>query len=105
MQLKTIALATAFALTSSLAFAQAGGNDAGATVPERSGTAVDGNGAAVGTVNNGAKMNRAPGATTGMGRDDELAPAPYPHSGPSAYPGGPDHSRVGGEGTARNPGD
>jgi hypothetical protein len=35
MQLKTIALAAAFALTSSLAFAQAGGNDAGATVPER----------------------------------------------------------------------
>ncbi len=32
--LKTLALATALALTSSLAFAQAGGNDAGATFPK-----------------------------------------------------------------------
>jgi hypothetical protein len=40
MQLKTIALATAFALSSSLVFAQAGGaNAAGAQVPETSGTA------------------------------------------------------------------
>jgi hypothetical protein len=48
MQVKTIALALSLALTSSGAFAQmGGGNAAGAEVPERSGTAVDGNGAAV----------------------------------------------------------
>lgn len=99
MQLKTLALASALALSSSMAFAQAGGNDAGATMPENSGTAVNGNGAAVGTVNNGRMMNREPGTTTGMSR-----PAPnIPHSGPNDAPGGMDHSKVGGESTARNP--
>jgi hypothetical protein len=44
MHLKTAALAAALALTSSLAFAQAGGNDAGSTIPENSGTAVNGGG-------------------------------------------------------------
>ena len=97
MKFKTLALASALALSSSMAFAQAGGNDAGATVPETSGTAVNGNGGAVGTVNNGRMMNREPGTTTGMS-----APA-YPHSGPNNTPGGIDHSKVGGESTARNP--
>jgi hypothetical protein len=95
MHLKTFALATALALSSSLAFAQAGGNDAGATVSERSGTAVNGGGGAVGTVHNGRTMNRAPGTTTGMSRGST--------SGPSAYPGGPDRSRIGGQSPSRNP--
>jgi hypothetical protein len=98
MQFKTLALASALALSSSMAFAQAGGNDAGATVPETSGTAVDSHGAAVGTVDRGRMMNRTPGTTTGMSQ-----PANIPHSGPNNTPGGIDHSKVGGESTARNP--
>lgn len=90
--LKTLALATALALTSSLAFAQAGGNDARATIPENSSTAVNGGGRAVGTVQN----SRAPGTTTGMSRSNN-------GSGPSAHPGGPDRSRVGGQSPSRNP--
>jgi hypothetical protein len=94
MQLKTIVLATAFALTSSFAFAQAGGNAAGAEVPERSGPAVDGSNRAIGIAPHGT-MNRELGTTTGMDRGTA--------SGPSAHPGGPDRSKPGGEGTARNP--
>jgi hypothetical protein len=95
MILRTIALATALALTSSLAFAQAGGgNAAGATVPETSGTAVNGNGGAVGTVNNG-RMTRE--GTTGMSQ-------PNP-SGPTTDGGGRDMSRPGGEGVSRKPAD
>ena len=84
MQLKTIVLATAFALTSSFAFAQAGGNNAGPQVPERSGPAVNGSSGAVRTAPSDT-MNRAPGTTTGMERGNA--------SGPSARPGGPDESR------------
>jgi hypothetical protein len=90
MQLKTIALASALALSSSMAFAQAG-----ATVPESSGTAVNGGGGAVGTVHNGRTMNRMPGTTTGTSGGGM--------SGPSAHPGGPDRSRVGGQSPSRNP--
>jgi hypothetical protein len=97
MQLKTIALATAFTITSSLAFAQMGGNDSGATVPERSGTAVNGSGGSVGTVDNGRMRDRAPGATTGM--------APTAPSGPGVEPGSRDESRVGGRGVNDRPGD
>jgi hypothetical protein len=50
MQIRTLAIAGAFALSSTLAFAQAGAGS-GATVPEKSGTAVNGGGAAVGTSN------------------------------------------------------
>jgi hypothetical protein len=95
MQLKTIALASALALSSSMAFAQAGGYGSGANVPESSGTAVNGGGAAVGTVHNGRTMNRTPGTTTGMSGGGM--------SGPSAHPGGPDRSRVGGQSPSRNP--
>jgi hypothetical protein len=92
--LKTFALATALTLSSSLAFAQAGGNDAGATVRERSGTAVNGEGGAVGTVDNGRIRERAaPEATTGM--------APAGPSGPRLDGGGIDESRPGGEGVSR----
>ena len=66
--LKTLALATAVALTRSLAFAQAGGNDAGAKIPENSGTAANGGGRAVRTVQNGRTLSRAPGTMTGMSR-------------------------------------
>jgi len=93
MQLKTIVLATAFALTSCFAFAQAGSNGAGAEVPERSGPAVKGSSGAIGTSPNGT-MNRGPGTTTGMERG---------MSGPNAHPGEPNRSKPGGEGTARNP--
>jgi hypothetical protein len=95
MQLKTIALATAFALSSSLVFAQAGGgNAAGAQVPETSGTAVNGSGGAVGTAGNG-RMNSAPETTTGM--------SPAAPSGPSLDGGRRDESRPGGQGVSRKP--
>ena len=62
MKIKTIALATAFALTSTFALAQAGGaSGAGSTVPEKSGTAVNGQGGVVGSTTNG--------TTTGMSND------------------------------------
>src|SRR5258708_39568706 len=96
MELKGVALAAALALKSSLAFAQAGGNDAGAAIPENSGTAVNGGGGPVGTVQNGRVIGRAPGTTTGMSRSNN-------GSDPSAHPGGPDRSRVGGQSPSRNP--
>ena len=51
MQFKTIALAIAFALTSSFAFAQAGGGNAagGAAVPPSAGAAATGGGGTVGS--------------------------------------------------------
>jgi hypothetical protein len=95
MKLRTIALATALAMTSSLALAQAGGGAAtGATVPESSGTAVDGNGVAVGTVDRGRIVNE-PGATTGM--------APVAPTGPGLEPGRRDESRPGGRGVNDRP--
>jgi hypothetical protein len=97
MEFRTIALATVFALSSAVAFAQAGGGNAtGATVPENSGTAVNGSGGAVGNVENG-RMTRTPETTTGM---SSSAP-----SGPRTDGGGRDMSRPGGEGVSRKPGD
>jgi hypothetical protein len=97
MKVRTIALAAALAMTSSLAFAQAGGgNAAGATVPETSGTAVNGNGGAVGNVDHG-RMMREPETTTGM--------SPSAPSGPRTDGGGRDMSRPGGEGVSRKPAD
>jgi hypothetical protein len=94
MQFRTIVLATALALSTSVAFAQAGGgNAAGASVPENSGTAVNGQGGAVGTVDNG-RMTRSPEGTTGMSQ-----------SGPRTDGGGRDVSRPGGEGVSRKPAD
>jgi hypothetical protein len=76
MQFKTIVLATAFALTSSVAFAQmGGGNASGAEVPENSGTVVNGRGVGVGTVDEGRLINRTPGTTIGsapIGREQEI---------------------------------
>jgi hypothetical protein len=96
MKSRTIALATALAMTSSLAFAQAGGgNAAGAAMPESSGTAVNGNGGAVGAVNNG-RVTRE--GTTGMSQ-------PNNPSGPTTDGGGRDMSRPGGEGVSRKPAD
>jgi hypothetical protein len=99
MKFKTITLATAFALTSSVAFAQlGGGNAAGAEVPENSGTAVNGSGGAVGTVNNGRiTPNRPAEVTTGMSRQEP--------SGPRTDGGGTDASRPGGKGVSRKPAD
>src|SRR5271154_1503623 len=63
MKLKTIALASAFALSSTFAFAQGGGaNGSGAAVPEKSGPAVNGGSGVVGNGN----MQR--GKTAGMKR-------------------------------------
>jgi hypothetical protein len=53
MQMRTIVLAAALTVSATAAFAQAGGNNAGATVPEKSGSAVNGGAGAVGTVDNG----------------------------------------------------
>jgi hypothetical protein len=65
MNFKTIALATAFALSSTFALAQAGGaGGAGAEVPEKSGTATNAQGGVVGTTTNGATMTNG---TSGVG--------------------------------------
>src|ERR1700744_2818877 len=81
VKLQTTTLAIALAMTSSVAFAQmGGGNASGAEVPERSGTAVDGNGAAVGTEDRG-RIVEEPRTTTGM--------APKAPSGTRREPGGP----------------
>ena len=66
MKITTIALATAFALsTTTLAFAQAGGaNGAGAAnLPENSGAAVNGGGAVVGRTTNGVTTGMSNGGT------------------------------------------
>jgi hypothetical protein len=95
MKLRTIALATALAMTSSLALAQAGGGAAaGATIPESSGTAIDGNGVAVGTADRG-RITSEPGATTGM--------APTVPSDRGLEPGRGDESRPGGRGVNDRP--
>jgi hypothetical protein len=91
MKLHTIALATAFALTSSFALAQTGGADSGAQVPEKSG-------ATMGTTNNGAHKNGTmTKGTTGMSRSGaETAPE-------GMTPGSRDESKPGGRSTARTP--
>jgi hypothetical protein len=88
MKLKTIALAGALALSSTLAFAQGGGAASpGAATPENSGPATNAQGGAAG--NGKTHMNN--GATTGMS------------SGAAAKPGGIDESKPGGQSTARKP--
>jgi hypothetical protein len=94
MQLKTIALAAAFALTtSSLAFAQAGGGNAagGTAVPQSGSTAGvnSGSGPANSTIDSHGRNE--PG-TSGMSR-----------SGPGREPGARDKSRPGGEGVNDRP--
>jgi hypothetical protein len=99
MKIGTIVLASAFALSSSLVLAQAGGNyDAGPTVRERGGPAVEGRGRVVGPEDNGRVGAPAPDATTGM------APPTAP-SGPGLEPGARDESRPGGRGVSDRPGD
>jgi hypothetical protein len=83
MKLKTIVLAAVFMLSSSFAFAQAGGaSGAGdASMPEKSGSST----------NSGANPDAAKnGSTTTTGMN-----------GPAAKPGGPDKSKPGGESTER----
>jgi hypothetical protein len=91
MKLNTIALAAAFALTSSFALAQAGGADSGAQVPEKgAGT--------MGTTNNGAHKNGTmTKGTTGMSRSG-TGTAPE-----GMTPGSTDESKPGGRSTARTP--
>jgi hypothetical protein len=89
MKLKTIALATAFALSSTFALAQAGGaNGAGAALPENSGAAVNGQG---GVVGNGPMDHR----TTGMNRENR----PMDSGNPNGDPGGP--TTLSGTGSSR----
>jgi hypothetical protein len=97
MKIRTIALAALLAVSSSAAFAQAGGNNAGATLPESSGTAVNKSGRAVGTIEHGRMINREPRTTTGMSRQGP--------SGPGLEPGARDKSRPGGEGVSDRPAD
>ena len=61
MNFKTIALATAFALSSTFALAQAGG--AGAEVPEKSGAATNAQGGVVGTTTNRTTMSNGTSGT------------------------------------------
>jgi hypothetical protein len=66
MNFKTIALATAFALSSTFVLAQAGGaGGAGAEVPEKTGTAANAQGGVVGTTTNGATMTNGTGTGAG----------------------------------------
>jgi hypothetical protein len=88
MKLNTLALAAAFALTSSFALAQAGGADSGAQVPEKSGP-----GKTMGTTAH--KNGTMTKGTTGMSRS-RAAPE-------GMTPGSRDESKPGGRSTARNP--
>jgi hypothetical protein len=74
MKLTTIALATAFALSSTFALAQAG-TGSGATVPEKSGASVNGGGGVVGETgkpSDDAAMQKSQG-TTGTSRQPSAA--------------------------------
>jgi hypothetical protein len=85
MQLKTLALAAAFAVTSSFAFAQAGGSNTSS--PEKP----------AGTMQKGTTVDRPSESTSGMSRSNEP-------SGPRMEPGGADASRPGGKGVSDKPG-
>jgi hypothetical protein len=94
MKLKLILLAAALTMTSSLAFAQAR-TGSGATVPERSGTSVNGGGAAVGTVG-----NQGAHQTTGQARRDPNGGNPNGTAGGPTSLSGTGSSQYGGVGTA-----
>jgi hypothetical protein len=91
MKLKTIALASAFAMSSTFALAQAGGGAPGAA-PESSRPAVNGGSttAAPGTTTGGERMQRTtPGETTGTaakpgGMDDRNRAVNQPRANPQA---------------------
>jgi hypothetical protein len=98
MKIRTILLATALVASSSAAFAQAGGNNDGAAMPERSGAAMTRGVPPAGTLDDhGRRIDREPGETTGMTRGGP--------SGPGDEPGQRDKSRVGGEGVNDRPSD
>jgi hypothetical protein len=80
MKIKTIVLATAFALSSTFALAQAGGANSGATVPEKSGAATNAQGGAVG------KSSMQPG-TTGMGTKGSMGNNAGTAGGPTSTSG------------------
>jgi len=94
MKFKTSAIAIALSLSSSVAFAQAGGNDAGATVPERPATIASGDGAGARIVD--------PAGTIQNDRTTGLAPVVRPATA-GVVPGARDKSRVGGEGVSDRP--
>ena len=86
MKLKTIALASALAMSSTFALAQAGGGTAGTS----SGPAV-----------NGGSTTPAPSTATGSERMQRTTPGET--TGAAAKPGGMDESKPGGQSTARKP--
>lgn len=92
MKIKTVLLSATFVLSSTLAFAQAG-SGSGATVPENSGTSVNGNAAATGTVERG-RMDQTTGAAVGGSRGG--ASAPTTPSGGSSNQGGQGQAGVAG---------
>ena len=92
MKTRTIVLATMFALSSSMALAQAGANEAGTAVPDRSGAPIAGPGPG----------GPATGTTDEHGRNEPLTSG-MSRSSPGAYPGARDHSRTGGEGVNDRP--
>jgi hypothetical protein len=91
MKLKTIALAGVLALTSTFALAQSGGANSGAAVSEKSGTATNPQGGAVG---NSAMQ---PG-TTGMGSGS------MPSASGASAQGAPTASGVNSKGSMTEPG-
>lgn len=80
MKMSTIAVAAVFALSSSFAFAQTGGNDAATAAPESSAK----------TMKHTAKKHH---------RHHHMAR----RSGPGLEPGAPDASRPGGKGVSNKP--
>jgi hypothetical protein len=94
MKLNVIAVTAALAMTPSLALAQAG-SGSGATVPEKSGTSVNGGAAATGTVENG-RMHE----TTGRSTRDPNGGNPNGTAGGPTSLSGTGSSEYGGNGTA-----
>jgi hypothetical protein len=89
MKLSTIALAGALAMSSTLAFAQAGGANSGAAVPQASGAPVNAQG---GTVDNGSMDHRTTGMNTREPREignpnRPDGPTSLSGSGPSTFGG------------------
>jgi hypothetical protein len=93
MTLKVIAVAIALTLTTSFAFAQAG-IGSGAEVPKTGGTAVNGGGAATGTVENG-RMHE----TTGRSAQDPNGGNPNGTAGGPTSLSGTGSSQYGGNGS------
>ena len=92
MKIRTIALATLFALSGSMASAQTGSNGATVVVPERSDAPIAGPGPG----------GPATGTTDEHGRNEPLTSG-MSRSTPGVKPGARDTSRTGGEGVNDRP--